>query len=1081
MSQIDFDKDRECLIQYVRQELIGPANGPYDPLYEDSPAERYLMGVLFPRDADNSVVLDDEDEAKTATDHEEVDDSPISSLFQRLPASMGVSFYVIGSKVRVEIVGSEYQKPSKTDLAAIESMPEEERPYGPNAQEKWPKWVRSEIFGREKPQEFLIDLSMQNSTQLDVLDGKGKLHVLTRRMGGGFLVTVSLVNSAVHEKEGGKINPADCIFQAGLRCKAVGGVIGEYPSIQSLSYDDEEEELALQYSDHVAYAIGHGCSASWKEAPMGAEFVETEFMPVSEVKPVTTSVDGDSKVLSIQYLSDGSVSTIDLAKNLNHFVDDYAAWVSKIESAEFDQRYPSARIRIINRIKDALSRMRAGVDVIASNPKVRQAFNLANLSMLMQMIHSEISAEKHPRNASPMKHVNYSSKQYSEKSWRPFQLAFQLLVLPSLVDSDREDRDFVDLLWFPTGGGKTEAYLSIASFEMLYRRIALGEEGLGTAVLKRYTLRLLTAQQFQRASTLICALEIIRRDRSDLLGDMPFRLGLWVGQASTPNHYTNNSNEGKGALELYKDVMNQARPENPFQLQKCPWCGTEIIPKKISDDIKDYGVSATESTFKFYCPSDECEFHDEIPVTVVDEDIYANPPTFVIGTIDKFARLAWDARSASIFGAPAPHRKPPSLVIQDEMHLISGPLGTIAGIYEAAIDTLIESKGLKPKIIAATATIRRSGDQVQKLYAGKVTVFPPPGLRASDSYFSRENREERGRFYIGLMGQGHSPVTSVVRASAALSQSVYEANLSDEAIDSWWTQVIYHNSRRELGKTMTLASDDIPARVEVIASDHNRVRLNPVNVEELSSNVRGADIPRILEDLEASSETGDAVDLLPCTNMISVGVDVSRLGLMLIIGQPKSTSEYIQASSRVGRSKSRPSGLVFTLYSPSKPRDRSHYESFVHYHSALYRYVEPTSVTPYAEPARRRALHAAVIIVARHACGLGENEDAGLFDRNNPVIQKNMKKLIERMVAADPTEKAGIERGVEQVFQEWEEAIADANNSRRPLRYQAREGRQFRGLMTSFDATNAEGWKTLNSMRNVDSEVAIHVFGASYD
>lgn len=1074
MNHTDFEKDKDRVIEYVRSELIGPIGGEHDPLYDDKPVDRYLMGVLFPREADSSLVLDGEDDSNSASDQEEVDDSPISSLFQRLPASMGVSFYVEGAEIEIHVFGGCYRKLTKKDHEKLEVMDENDRPYGVDADGKWPKWVRDEISGYKSPETVVCNLKRDSSEKVEVLGGRALLHVLPRKIGSGYLVTVSLVNAIEHDQDGGRINSEDCIFQTGIRCRVTDGKIGEYPSVRSLSYDDEEEELALQYSNHVAYAIGHGCSANWKASNGEAEYVETDFMPVSEVKPVTTSVEGDSRVLSLQYLSDQNVPSIELEEKLGCFIDDYEQWFSLVRQVEFGE-YAAAGERILGRIENAISRMKSGADLIASDEKTRQAFALANRSMLMQMIHStdDYAGGKRGRNASPYVKPNYDSNENENKyKWRPFQLAFQLLVLPSLVEVDRDDRDVVDLLWFPTGGGKTEAYLSLAAFEMLYRRIVFGDEGLGTAVLKRYTLRLLTTQQFQRASTLICALEALRKSDLELLGEEPFRLGLWVGQASTPNHYTNTSPNSKGALELYRDLLEQDRPENPFQLQKCPWCGTEIVPQRFSDDMKDYGVVATESTFKFLCPSDDCEFHHSIPVTVVDDDIYSNPPTFVIGTVDKFARLAWDDSSSNMFGTE--RRRPPSLIIQDEMHLISGPLGTIAGIYEAAIDTLIESKGITPKIIAATATVRRAGDQVQKLYAGEVQIFPPPGVRANDSYFSRESEEEQGRFYIGLMGQGHSPVTSVVRTAAVLSQSVYEVDISDTARDSWWTQVIYHNSRRELGKTMTLASDDIPARVEIIASAQDRKRMSPVNVEELSSNIKGTEIPRVLEDLELTCESGNAIDLLPCTNMISVGVDVSRLGMMLVVGQPKSTSEYIQASSRVGRNRSRPSGLVFTLYSPSKPRDRSHYESFVHYHSALYRYVEPTSVTPFAEPARKRALHAAVVIVARHACGLGANDAACSFDRNDSLTRENMQRLLERMVSADSSEREGIERDMELVLSQWEEVIGSGGT----LRYEARAGRQFRGLLAKFDDPGSGEWKTLNSMRNVDSEVEIHVRGA---
>ena len=326
------------------------------------------------------------------------------------------------------------------------------------------------------------------------------------------------------------------------------------------------------------------------------------------------------------------------------------------------------------------------------------------------------------------------------------------------------------------------------------------------------------------------------------------------------------------------------------------------------------------------------------------------------------------------------------------------------------------------------------------------------------------------------MGQGHTPITSLVHTSAALSQSVLEAGIGDISKDSWWTQVVYHNSRRELGKSMTLARDDIPERVKVIASDENNMR-GLKNVEELSANVRGSDIPDVLSRLKIDFSKQGAVDVLPCTNMISVGVDVSRLGLMLIVGQPKTTAEYIQASSRVGRDLEKSPGIVVTLYSSMKPRDRSHYENFVSYHSALYRAVEPTSVTPYAEPARKRALHAALVIIVRHACGLGENADAKLFDPTRDDIQLQISRLVERMVRAEPAEKENVERHIQQLAEEWVEKILSSSSEGRPLRYYNRNSRQFSSLLRPFDSIDGEGWQTLNSMRNVDQESRIHLSG----
>jgi hypothetical protein len=1077
-----FNKERIQLVDYINKQLVGPFGGDTECLYSDKPTSRYLMGTLYPQNADTDAGQGDQEKSNTAPDADEMNDSPLSMVYQLMPASAGISFYVHDcDAVEVDLWAGRYKKITKKDISQLEKQQLEKPAFSKDTMGRWPKWMRHSLASEGSPEKIVFKLNYAHSQKVSALDDFADLHVIWRPMGSGSLVTITLINKAFQEEEG-KLDPEKCLFQIGFRCRTINGTIQEYPSVNRLSYDDEEEELALQYKHNITYAVGHGCAATWELDNNHPLYVGTVSLPRTEVKPVTTeleSITGNAiNILSLQHLANESVSVDDIRSGLNDFVTGYESWYKEIIDTEVDGRFHAAKLRITGRINNAILRMRNGIEMLCDDAQIRKAFMMANHAMLRQMIHSgaEYSGSGKERDVTPYFRPDYYAEEYMKYAWRPFQLAFQLLVIESLANNESFDRDIVDLLWFPTGGGKTEAYLALAAFELIYRRLRYGEEGAGTAVIKRYTLRLLTTQQFQRAAILICALELIRRENEELLGHSPYTLGLWVGESSSPNRYTSDSDFSKGAFELYKNLLEEDTPENPFQLQQCPWCGTEIIPKNRTNDENDYGVKATQTTFEFYCPSSDCELHDAIPVTVVDEDIYDHPPSFVIGTVDKFARLAWDDRASGMFGHASGKHLPPSLIIQDELHLISGPLGTVAGVYEAAISTLIEAKGFKPKIIAATATIRRAADQVKRLYGSDVRIFPPPGISADDSYFARIDNEAPGRLYLGVMGQGQTPITSLVQTSAVLSQSILENKLSSAANDTWWTQVIYHNSRRELGKTMTLARDDIPERIKVIASDESNYR-KLTEISELSANVRGIEIPEVLSRLKVDCKKNHAIDILPCTNMISVGVDVSRLGLMLIVGQPKTTSEYIQASSRVGRDQKRPPGIVLTLYSSSKPRDRSHYENFESYHGALYRSVEPTSVTPFAPPSRDRALHASLIILVRHACKLGANEDAGLFDPSNKLFKKYVNILMERMVKAEPEEENNIRNHVERIIEEWKEMILAAKTEHKPLRFFNRGGRQYSTLLRYFGERSGDGWQTLNSMRNVDMESVISVTG----
>jgi hypothetical protein len=1057
--------DRRKAVDYISKQLLGPAGSEDEKLdITDKPHKKYLLGTLYPKDSEREKIVNDDNQDSAATDSDQPDDSPMSTFFQRLPASIGLSFYIEGADaIDLNIWGATYHK-SKEDINDNDKVDNNINNENHKQKKLKSKWIRTPLASKKTSE----TVTLTKDTKVDVLNARARILSVWRPMGSGYLVTVTLINNK-NQESGEKLKPEDCIYQVGFKCILNSGKIKKYPSISRLSFDDEEEELELQYENKTLFAIGHGCSAIWDLNSKEIKSVETSWIPEVEMKGIDFKIDSlegkENNILSLRYLSKESD---DLIPNLNIFLKGYELWSKNLAKYNVDKKSRNAKERILTRIDIAIQRIQAGINLIRDDDNVRKCFHMANEAMLKQMAYASCSKERE-RNS-----LFEKPKFDNNEHWRPFQLAFQLLIIESLVNPNSDYRDTVDLIWFPTGGGKTESYLAIAAFELIYRRIKFKEKGFGTSVIKRYTLRLLTAQQFERAASLICALELMRQNNEKLLLKEPFTLGLWVGETTTPNRFT-DSNE-KGAKEKLDELLAETEPKNTFQLQKCPVCGTKIIPSRLSQERDDYGIIATEGSFKFYCPSNDCDLHDRIPVTVIDEDIYQNPPSFVIGTIDKFARLAWDHRAKSLFGDD--NTKPPYLIIQDELHLISGPLGTIAGIYEAALSTIIKSKeSIEPKYVSATATIRRSVDQIQKLYGKETNIFPPPGLSAEDSYFAKTDNEGIGRLYLGLMPQGHTGDTSLVNTTAALSQIPIEADLNDENLkDAYWTQIIYHNSRRELGKTVTKCYDDIPSRVNVIASDQDKKR-KLENVEELSATRDSSDIPLILAKLNNKFDHKNMIDILPCTNMISVGVDVSRLGLMTIFGQPKTTAEYIQASSRIGRKSGTYPGIVVTLYSASKPRDRSHYENFVPYHNSIYRYVEPTSVTPYAPRALERALHAAFIILMRHAGNLSDNEDAKRFNPNDKDIKKLIDLFKKRLLKAATNDKERIEDWVDNIIKDWQEKIHEAIQTEAPLRYESKnDGKQFTPLMTQYGkGKKNDSWKTLNSMRNVDAESVIEV------
>lgn len=1065
---------RDLLVEYLERQLCGPVSGP-DELLQGPPHQRYLMGILYPRNTDltvmAAVVEDGWENSSSVGGEEEVDPEPLAGWFaQRAPAAMGVSCLVTGTQtIECQVYAAAY----------LEKEPLKGK--------RRPQWQRQALASAEAPEVLRVTYNAQHrESKFLILGDRAELRVIwrpvnSRRLETGYLVTVTLINAATCP-EAEPPNAGACLYQPGLKVTPIDGRFGEYPRPER-RITDEEQELSLQYHNRITWGIGHGCAAVWDPEGLPPVSISASFVPRYELRPITTDIPETEtnpaarEILSLSELIRLSALEPErLTSSLEAFLVGYSTWIESEVNLALQPRHQAARDRIVAKQRLALGRMQEGIALLASNATARKAFHLAQRAMLMQMVHSADPAYARTlkaRDGHEYQVPDYNAPAWRSKRWFPFQLAFQLMVLPSLFDAKHPDRDLVDLLWFPTGGGKTEAYLALTAFEAVRRRLMHGEAGAGTSVLMRYTMRLLTSQQFERAAALILALERLRPSHPEL-GDSPFSIGLWVGSAATPNRFNSNYANSRGAYEHYQDLLSQEEPIHPFQLQRCPWCGTRLTPQRGTGDPADYGMRATTSSFEFYCPSASCPFHERLPIQVVDQALFEHPPTLLLATIDKFARLAWDASGRSFLGCGTT-ALPPSFIIQDELHLISGPLGSVAGLYEAAMEVAMERYcQTRPKLIAATATIRNAESQIRGLYGRDMAIFPPAGTSADDSYFARLDHDAPGRMYVGIMGQGGSPVAITVATIAALAQGVLDAGMPESDMDTYWTQVVYHNSKRELGATLTRAKDVVDQHLTVMARSKVR-KLHTIT--ELSAYVKGPQIPVIMQQLETPYPAPDAIDLLACTNMLSVGVDVSRLGLMVMIGQPKQTAEYIQATSRVGRHANRAPGLVVVHYSGAKPRDRSHYENFQSYHQALYREVEPTSVTPCAPRARDRALHAALVVLMRIAGGLPEEEQAHSFNAQAEGTQVLLKKLIARLAEADRGEEAEIEAQLVHLADVWHSRANDLG--RKPLRYQGKSGKQFEKLLRQYGSdSDPSAWPTLNSMRHVDVDVPIRVKGS---
>lgn len=1058
---------RQEIVDYVVRDLVGPLRGEQERLRQ-RPSVRYAAGILYPQDAPLDETVGDGDDAGNQPDqpgaarngNDDQSERTLEFANLRYPASLGLSFVVRGApEIEVSVRAGVYAR------GGGEGDREDA------TEQREPGWQRRPLQAPDLDQGAAFTLRPgpdRRGTRTAVLEDRAWLTATWRPMGQDTLVTVTLINAKTGSSGDDVTNPADCLFQVEITCSPTShSTIAAYPRTSLLTNDPEEHELELLYRRQAQFAVGHGCSVTWDLAADGsAAVVRTASVPSHDVPPIDYQHGGEADVLRYAFLSNRSdVDDDTLIVALRGFVADYAAWAEALPAAHPDipGSLTSARDRLLGRLAATVARLQAGVELLAADPVARRAFRLANHAMLLQLAHAgpDHGGSARP-NGTPYQPPNL--QHFADRRWRPFQLAFQLLSLASLTDPAHPDRDLVDLIWFPTGGGKTEAYLAVTAFLIFHRRLATPQTAGGTAAIMRYTLRLLTTQQFRRAATMIAACEFMRRQNPEELTTHPITIGLWIGGDTTPNRYAH-------ALREYERILTGDEPQNPFQIDACPWCGTWLIPPRKSLNHADYGVTATNHRFALNCPNQTCPFYTHLPIGVVDEQLYDAPPTLLLGTVDKFANLPWVEKSGVFFG-DGPHR-PPDLIIQDELHLIAGPLGTMVGLYETAVDGLIQARGARPKVIASTATIRQSAAQVNGLYHRPVHLFPPSGLTADDSYFASADPTRPGRLYVGVMTPGLPDAMAMIRLAAALLQAPPALDLHGDEREAYWTLVSYHNNLRGVGKGLSHAADDIPQRIKLLAAEGSdpasSVPLPARDIDgafrELTSNVQSSGLLALLNQLNRPASDEHAISLLFCTNMLSVGVDIPRLALMMMNGQPKSTSEYIQATSRVGRSEV--PGLVFCRYSAQQPRDRSHYERFVGFHQALYREVEPASVTPFARPARDRALHAVLVSLIRHGAGLAAAYNLNLDDAQ---ISKIKHFIAGRAAAIDPQEGAATEADLTALLAQWQ----TWNQAPGRLAYDT-NALAVPALLRNVDQDAEIGWPTTRSMRNIDviSEVQV--------
>ncbi|WP_314686054.1 DISARM system helicase DrmA [uncultured Bifidobacterium sp.] len=1206
---------RENLTDILRRELLGPVGGE-DELLPVPPKNRYLVGRIAPTRLDATgeqpVGEDDEDEyageylgddldARTSTgvplpsvdelgpDGDEDaggdrDDEPVRRGLM-IPASMGLRFQVPADLEAVTVHASwGVYHPERTGRVLKNGR--EERHYR-RTDINVPVTIQLTELAPDRTADYRLreedHVTLRVDTHLDDSEGA------PRR-----LVEIALCN----DREAPRNIPVDAwLFQTRLDVTPAGASEGQAVFLPvhdpaedpHVPEDGEEARLDLQYRGRLEFAIGRTCSADWTVTPDAprATHVCTEWIPTAET-PQTQATTVPDALLNMEDLA--AATSAELEAGLRPIVTAYTDWL-ETQSRRIPDLPAHLRETAAGAVAEAgqtRDQLADGVDFLLGDAEARRCFAFMNRVMADQRMHSQIAAL---RQSDPALTPAQAEQQVRTRDfphhWRVFQLAFIIMQIRALTDPTTPRRSGpelgkVELLFFPTGGGKTEAYLGLAAYAFAIRRRqgrVTGPDGAldgsaGVTVLMRYTLRLLTSQQFQRATTLVCAAELARRQDRATWGDEPFRIGLWVGTAVSPKRVD------EAATELKRLRGRQADAGYRFsalQLGHCPWCGRTLSH---NDVTVDEGIGRV----LVHCPDElgECPFADGgqvdegIPVLTTDEEIYRLVPAFVIATVDKFARLAREGQAASLFGhvarrcerhgyvplldenggsdyggcivkafhpashglpaatvRPARRLRPPDLIIQDELHLITGALGTTVGLFEVAVDILTtwrfngpdgEPHEVKPLIVASSATVRRATEQVRALYGRGTTVFPPQVIDASDTFFSRETPPDRahpGRRYVGLSATG----VRLTNAEIQIAQTIMAGGqlLLDEGgaeADPYMTLVGYFSATRELAGMARYVQDDIQTALAkgLPGSRLPRRRgtaFGALNLGELTSRIASTEITSTLDgmnigfiqEIDSTQARGkraeqwragqrlpapreeNPFDVVLATSMLQVGVDVTRLGLMMIVGQPKNTAEYIQASSRVGRDAGRP-GLVVTVGNWGRPRDLAHYEQFRHFHETFYRRVEPLSVTPFSVTSLERGLDGVLVACCRvlqaavAEDGLNPERHAGKVTAQRAVLDHLVEAIIARVgrSAADSGAVGFARERLTERIEAWARRAGQVQSSRtlvyERVKDSSRDAPLIRGAESAAGRAPDDGGSVLvvaNSMREVQPEINLLV------
>jgi len=1052
------------------KKLLGPQFGSTEII--EQPFGKYQVGILtscfHSESLDEKMITDPSEknfespEKKSLEYVESTLDNdvqwPDTELDMDGSFTLGLSFLIKGKSPKIRICNTWGR------YAYAKNLPPKMKIFQRQPNYYITDWLDVKSFENKEKQKIKL---VSNKTGIVTQHGI-ELHIrasTSNNLENTWTVQIFLVNRTPYpdKDENGKPkrqNETHRIFQPQIRINKDKESVIEY--LGGSSVDDKNElKDFLSYLERRTKARGFQCGAIWKEVdPEGYDgddgftqfswpdgqiipkdeldyftcpTIRTEFLPVySILQPETSKQQFDTEFLANEW------DPTEIEKHLNPIAVEYENWISGQKSTlknrkELPEKLVSAGLENLKGCEDSLLEIKKGIDFVCSDERARLAFCFMNRVM-----------------ADKRKYDNRDKKEEDKKlHWREFQIGFILQSLRGVAGIDKAGQDLADVLWFPTGGGKTEAYLGITIFTIAYRRLlttdeikrehgeVLNNDG-GVNVISRYTLRLLTIQQFQRALGAIIVSDMKRvqnwipeklkstgalfKEQSlnerlssgHIWGNSRFSIGLWIGGDATPTRFAYQPGGNKGRIILHAEgVLLSSRDPlkhpkhyyeppkgDPAQIQNCPICGNllsfpkdkpleltgadvawiiktnksigqlESIPQtnfedphktiqlrekpffstiseigdgnryvrvsmklRISQKIEDVRdaidvwwdkfvnvnfvskeINSLVSTraampgyfflkrpgenrpydFTIYCTNKSCDLNQQwfeninenhvstipepfrkkaagnvssaVPISAftIDEQVYFRCPTFIIATSDKFANLPWDSRCASLFGnVDCFHRYfgfgrqsdylpplleksggkskrivteeseftvtnrflPPSLIIQDELHLIEGPLGSMVGVYEMAIDVLCRNNTTGPKYIASSATIKEADTQIKTIFRKDIRTFPHPGIFASDNFFAKTKEDKTcidssaGRLYVGVCS-AKSVFELPIKVCAILMSEIHQIRETpelygltkqtvDAEIDPYWTYVSYFTDLQLMSRFSGFYSDDI--------------------------------------------------------------------------------------------------------------------------------------------------------------------------------------------------------------------------------------------------------------------------------